>query len=170
MFTLLRNFVARIFGFDREINSLHERVRELSWDSAYGMYTRPAFLQFAQVMPRDTRFLAFIDLDRIHHLDQELGYTEVDRRIKKTFSMNFRRSDVVARWYSGDEIVILFDSDREGADRKMEELAKSAHREGLSFKFAIGDWAVGKEPADDVIDVLSENVRLQKAAASAQRT
>ena len=66
MFTFLRNLVARIFGFDREINSLHERVRELSWDSAYGMYTRPAFLQFAMVMPRGTRYVSFIDLDRIH--------------------------------------------------------------------------------------------------------
>ena len=164
MFTFLRNLVARIFGFDREINSLHERVRELSWDLAYGMYTRPAFLQFAMVMPRGTRYVSFIDLDRIHHLDQELGYTEVDRRIKATFSMNFRRSDVVARWYSGDEIVILFDSDREGADRKMVELAESAHRESLSFKFAIGDWAVGKDPAADVIDALAENVRLQKTS------
>lgn len=165
MFTFLRNLAARIFGFDREISSLRERVRELSWDSAYGMYTRPAFLQFAQVMPRGGRFVAFIDLDKIHTLDQELGYSEVDRRIKATFSMNFRRSDVVARWYSGDEIVILFDSDREGADRKMEELASSAHREGLSFKFAIGEWAVGKEPAEDIIDALSENVRLQKTSS-----
>ncbi len=158
----LRRFIARLFGSDREINALHERVRELSWDSAYGMYTRPAFLQFAQVMPRGTRFVTFIDLDHIHNLDQEFGYTEVDRRIKATFSMNFRRSDVVARWYSGDEVVILFDSDREGADRKMEELAASAHREGLGYKFAIGEWAVGKEPAADVIDALAENVRLQK--------
>ena len=165
MLTFFRNLVARIFGFDREINSLRERVRELSWDSAYGMYTRPAFLQFSMVMPRGTRWVAFIDLDKIHTLDQELGYTEDDRRIKATFSMNFRRSDVVARWYSGDEIVILFDSDREGADRKMEELALSARHEGLSFKFAIGEWAVGKESADDVIDALSENVRLQKTSS-----
>ena len=34
---------------------------------------------------------------QIRELNEELGYTEVDRRIKETFSVSFRRSDVVAR-------------------------------------------------------------------------
>ena len=139
---MLRDYVGRLFGFDAEILGLREKVRELSWDDAYHMYTRPAFLQFAQIMPRGRRILAFIDLDYIHRLDQELGYTEVDRRVQSTFSVPFRRSDIVARWYSGDEIVILFDSERDGAERKMEELAVAGRAEGLTFKFAIGDeWA-----------------------------
>lgn len=142
---MLRDYVGRLFGFDAEILGLREKVRELSWDDAYHMYTRPAFLQFAQIMPRGRRILAFIDLDYIHRLDQELGYTEVDRRVQSTFSVSFRRSDIVARWYSGDEIVILFDSERDGAERKMEELAVAGRAEGLTFKFAIGDWDVGKE-------------------------
>jgi hypothetical protein len=74
--------------------------------------------------------------------DQELGYTEVDRRVQSTFSVPFRRSDIVVRWYSGDEIVILFDSERDGAERKMEELAVAGRAEGLTFKFATDDeWA-----------------------------
>ena len=71
-------------------------------------------------MPRDMRWVAFIDMNKIHELNEELGYTEVDRRMKETFSVPFRRSDVVARWYSGDEIVILFDADEGGAERKIE--------------------------------------------------
>ncbi|MDP6361309.1 MAG: hypothetical protein QF473_39725, partial [Planctomycetota bacterium] len=42
-----------------------------------------------------------------------------------------------------DELVILFDSERIGAERKMEELAVAAAAEGLSFKFDIGEWDVG---------------------------
>ena len=87
---------------------------------------------------------------------------EVDRRVQATFSVPFRRSDIVARWYSGDEIVILFDSERIGAVRKMEELAVAAAAEGLTFKFDLGDWDVGKEPVEDVIEQLSRNVMLQK--------
>jgi GGDEF domain-containing protein len=86
------------------------------------MWTRNAFLQFCHVMPRDVRWVAFIDMNKIHELNEELGYTEVDRRIKETFSVPFRRSDVVARWYSGDYIVILFDADGSGAGHKIEQL------------------------------------------------
>ena len=162
---MLRDWVGRLFGFDEELEVLREKVRELSWDDAYGMYTRPAFLQFAQVMPRGQRVVAFLDLDAIHRLDQELGYAEVDRRIKQTFSVPFRRSDVVARWYSGDEIVILFDSERDGAERKLEELADAAREQGLTFKYDIGEWQVGKEPVEDIVDELARNVTMQKAAA-----
>ena len=160
----LRRLVGRIFGFAREIALLQEQVSELSWDTAYGMWTRGAFLQFCQVMPRSTRIVVFIDLDDIHTLNKNVGYSEVDRRIRNTFSVPFRRSDVVARWYSGDEIVILFDSDREGANRKLEELVRSAAAEGMSLKNEIGEWEVGKQAAQDVIDVLADKVSGAKMA------
>lgn len=162
---MLRQLVSRVFGFDQEIEELRDKVKELSWDDAYGMYTRPAFLHFSQVMPRAIRYLAFIDLDHIHRLDLELGYTEVDRRIHETFSVPFRRSDIVARWYSGDEIVILFDSERPGAERKMEELIASAAEQGLSFVYDIGEWDVGNEQVDDAVERLSRSVMEKKSAA-----
>ena len=58
---------------------------------------------------RHAQYSAFIDLNHIYELNEHLGYNEVDRRVKEMFSVSFRRSDIVARWYSGDEIVILFD-------------------------------------------------------------
>ena len=159
---MLKGFVSKVFGFDREIEDLRKQVQDLSIDTAYGMWTRPAFNQFCEIMPRSKRSIAFIDLDNIHNLDLELGYAEVDRRIQAIFSVPFRRSDVVARWYSGDEIVILFDSDRDGADMKMKELGESAREQGMTFKFAIGEWDVGKEPVDGVVEVLSNDVAEQK--------
>ena len=162
---MLKRLIGKLFGFEREIALLNDQVQLLSWDTAYGMWTRPAFIQFCQIMPRSVRNVAFIDLDDIHQLDQELGYSEVDRRIQETFSVPFRRSDVVARWYSGDEIVILFDSDRLGADKKIEELTRSAGGQGLTFKHDIGDWDVGKESIEDVIEVLAKAVSAQKAGS-----
>lgn len=161
----LRQLAARLFGFDGEIQALREQIRELSWDTAYGMWTRGAFLQFCQIMPRGTRTIVFLDLDRIHILNENLGYSSVDRRISAAFGGLFRRSDVVARWYSGDEIVILFDTDREAALRKVEQLAQSARAQGLTFTYAIGEWEVGKKPIEDVVDPLATDVSEQKAAA-----
>jgi hypothetical protein len=89
----------------------------------------------------------------------------VDRRVRETFAIPFRRSDVVARWYSGDEIVILFDSDLEGARRKMAELAASAARQGLSFAYELGSWAVGSADIADVVDGLSERNRKKQDTA-----
>ncbi|MFH1567412.1 MAG: hypothetical protein ABIL09_05370 [Gemmatimonadota bacterium] len=161
----LRQLVARVFGFDREIIALREQIKELSWDTAYGMWTRGAFLQFCQIMPRGTRTVVFLDLDRIHVLNERLGYSSVDRRISASFGGLFRRSDVVARWYSGDEIVILFDADRDVAERKVEHLALSARAHGLTFQYAVGDWEVGKEPIEDVVEALATRVAELKAAA-----
>lgn len=162
---MLRDLVGRIFGFEREIRELRQQVRDLSWDSTFGMWTRGAFLQFCQVMPRGRRVVAFIDLVRIHELNEQLGYTEVDRRVKATFSMPFRRSDIVARWYSGDEIAILFDSDRSGAERKIAQLRESAARQGLAFDYELGEWEVGKQAIEDVIAALAEKVTAQRFAA-----
>jgi len=127
------------------------------------MWTRGAFLQFCHVMPRSARIVAFIDLDDIHGLNEQLGYSEVDRRVKAAFSVSFRRSDVMARWYSGDEIVILFDADMIGAERKVEELEKSAHNQGLSFKYEVSEWVVGKDPVEDVIKEMADKVALHKS-------
>lgn len=154
-----KRFLYNILGCQKEMDDLQNRVRELSWDCTFGMWTRTAFLQFCRVMPRGQRSLAFLDLDGIHGLNHQLGYVEVDRRIREAFAIPFRRSDIVARWYSGDEIVILFDSDVEGARRKMEELMESASRQGLSFTHELGVWAVGTADIVEVVNGLSERNR-----------
>jgi GGDEF domain-containing protein len=154
--------VADIFGFEQELDDLRQRIVELSWDTTFGMWTRPAFLEFCRVMPRGRRVVALIDLNHIHDLNYQCGYTEVDRRIKMTFAIPFRRSDIVARWYSGDEIVILFDGGRVGMERKIEELRESACNAGLTFMFAIGEWEVGCQLIEEVVTALSQRIAQEK--------
>ena len=163
---MLKRWLGKIFGFDDEIQELRRRIREFSWDSSFGMWTRNAFLQFCHVMPRDVRWIAFLDMNKIHELNEELGYTEVDRRIKETFSVSFRRSDVVARWYSGDEIVILFDADEEGAGRKIEQLVESAAEQGMTFYAELGQWEVGMITIEYTVEELGEKVAKQKREAA----
>ena len=159
---MLKESVIRFFGLRREIKNLRSQVEELSWDEPFGMLTRGAFLQHCRVMPRGRRVVAFIDLDEIHSLNRDLGYTEVDKRVKSTFSIPFRRSDLVARWYSGDEIVILFDCDVDGAELKIFQIREAARKNGLAFTYEIGEWAVGHQSIIHVIDGLS-NKNCKKA-------
>jgi len=76
-----------------------------------------------------------------------------------------RRSDVVARWFSGDEIVILLDSDEQGARRKIEELVESAGKEGMTFYAELGQWEVGKSKIEDVVEKLADKVNKRKKAS-----
>jgi len=160
---VLRRGVGEIFGFNREIADLRRRVDRLSWDTAYDMWTREAFLQLCRVMPRGTRAVVFIDLDRIRNLNEQHGYTEVNRKISAAFSIDFRRSDIVARWFSGDEIVILFDTDRAGAELKIAALKESAEEQGLTFKYEIGEWQVGLRSIEDVVRELADSVVQHRA-------
>ncbi len=162
----LRALLGELLGFQGEIRELRRRIDELSWDRVFGMWTRTAFLQFCRVMPRGPRTIAFIDLDCIHSLNRSHGYAEVDRRVRETFSIPFRKSDVVARWYSGDEIVILFDGGREGADRKIAELKRSAIAHGLGFAWEVGSWQAGTDDIVETVNALSEAMREGRDARS----
>ncbi len=158
----MKRFIGRVLGFEKEISELHRRIEELSWDEPFGMWTRTAFLQFCVVMPRGKRVVVFIDLDDINGLNHQHGYTAVDEMVKSAFSISFRRSDIVTRWYSGDEIAILFDSDYEGAIMKINDLQKNASRYHISFQHEAGIWEIGKRSIIDVIDELANKVSARK--------
>jgi GGDEF domain-containing protein len=165
----LRETVSKVFGLQKEIKDLRTKVEELSRDEPFGMWTRGAFLQFCRVMPRGIKMIVFIDLDDIHSLNERYGYSEVDRRVRSTFSIPFRCSDLVARWFSGDEIVILLDCEREGAEFKIAQLRESAQRHGLSFTHEIGEWDVGRQSILMVIEKLStKNCRKKNSSRSRQ--
>jgi len=161
---MLKRLVGKLFGFAREIQNLQDQVSELQWDSTFGMWTREAFLQFCQVMPRGNRVIAFIDIDDVHGMNDRWGYEDVNQRIKDAFSVYFRRSDIVARWFSGDEIVILFDADEQGAAHKLEQLTTSSGRREIKFEYAVGEWKVGREAIEETIDRLASAVQAQKTA------
>lgn len=160
---MLRRWIGKLLGFETEIETLKQRISELSIDPVFGMWTRGAFIQFSHIMPRGVRVMAFLDVNDIHSLNERYGYEEVNRKMRAMFSIPFRRSDLVARWFSGDEIVILFDADREFAQRKIEQLQQAAQQQGMSFLYAIGEWNVGKQPVEDVIQMLSDQVLEQKS-------
>lgn len=167
---MIKKLIAKLFGFEAEMELLKEQISQLSMDPVFGMWTRTAFRQFSQVMPRGLRVVAFLDLDNLHHLNDQYGYEEINRRIRAIFSIPFRRSDLITRWFSGDEIVILFDADEEFARRKIDQLEEAARQQGMSFHFELGIWDVGKDPVEKVIEELSAKVLTQKAWEKQQQS
>lgn len=77
-------------------------------DPAYGIPTRAGGERIWRRLSRHyARYeVVFLDLDELHCLNAELGYPEVDRRIRAM--LVHRSHDILtARWYSGDEIVAI---------------------------------------------------------------
>lgn len=133
---------------------LLQQVAELSWDEPFGMLTRPAFLQYCYQLPGKRRWVAFIDLDNIGSLNLSHGYTEVDRRVRTVFAGFHHRQDIVARWYSGDEIVILF-SGANNPFATMVELLSEARKVELAFIFQIGVWDSNVDTIENAINELA---------------
>lgn len=77
-------------------------------DPTYGILTRAGG---EEAWKRQGRHYAdyevvFLDLDHLHQLNAQWGYVEVDRHIRS--ALDHREGDIVmARWYSGDEIVAV---------------------------------------------------------------
>ena len=81
------------------------RVRAREMDTAYGVLNR-AGVEARLRRLRGAVDVLFIDLDHMHDLNGELGYAEVDRRIRQALELR-RRDVLIGRWYSGDELVVI---------------------------------------------------------------
>ncbi len=160
---MFRNFIGWLFGFNAQMRNLHEQLKDLSWDTAFGMYTRPGLMALVRSNLNGEKAVVFVDLDRIHDLNSLLGYSEVDRRVKLVFSTQTRQADVLAaRWWSGDEILLVLDCTPLGAYAVMDRLAQSASSQGLSFTCAIDRWDADNDDLDSVVEPLSQKVMADK--------
>jgi GGDEF domain-containing protein len=112
-------------------------------------------------LPHKNRSVIFFDFDKIHELNQQLGYIAVDKKIAAALA-NFRktRGDTVSyRWYSGDEIVITVPTQDAQATAQRLQLAIAA--QGLSATIAI---AKSTGNLKDTVRTASDRVQAAKAA------
>ncbi len=151
----------RVAELTRQIALLQSEIAELGWDTNFGMFTRNALLRHCRSLEGDARQVAFVDLEAIHSLNLLYGYAEVDARVRATFDTPWRNLHTVARWFSGDEIAIVFDeaSSTEQARAQMCELESRAQAQGLGFDWAIGRWETGSESVEEAVARLAEEVR-----------
>lgn len=158
---MIRRFLFKLLGLGEEIDNLHAKLRELSRDEPFGMLTRNAFLHYCAELPPGKRSIVFIDLNEIGSLNNLYGYTEVDRRVKSIFA-GFLTPDVtIGRWYSGDEVVLLFDDPRNTV-KWITKLKRKAQLFGISFVSEAGVWEVAECTLAEVIGELSARLCQQK--------
>jgi diguanylate cyclase (GGDEF)-like protein len=151
----------RVAELTRQIALLQSEIAELGWDTNFGMFTRNALLRHCRSLPGDVRQVAFVDLEAIHSLNLLYGYAEVDARVRATFDTPWRTLHTVARWFSGDEIAVVFDEEAstEQARAQMCELESRAQAQGLGFDWALGRWETGSESVEEAVARLAEEVR-----------
>lgn len=161
---MLKKLVARVFGFHAELESVRQEVEKLSHDDAFGILTRQGLM--ANCRKGDPRkAVIFLDFDRIHELNHELGYENVNKRIKAIFNLPVRSSDIrLGRWWSGDECVVLVDGDSSAAEAVLDRLRIQAQQQGLSFSAAAGIWNSQEEPLGSCVEQLAKEVMEQKTA------
>jgi len=127
------------FILDLDIQALKnefENKRPLFiFDKAFCILTRNA-LESEINRLKGTFDALFIDFNNVSLLNKKLGYKKVNslfRRIFKTFS--FRDTDIIGRWFSGDEIVIITQYDN--IEELCSRFKKHVNKIGIDFKFKI---------------------------------
>ena len=121
--------------------------KELSGGNAYEILTRSALLQFCEAMPPGKYAVMFLQFGKSGLASDS---EEIDSRICSVLRVSVGPNDVVARWKSG-EIVILLEYGRGLADERLFELEDRAHQGGLSFRCNIGTWEAGRTNIEEII-------------------
>lgn len=89
----------------------NRQFKKLIYDQHFGILTRNG-LDLAVAKLKSSFSFIFLDFNDIHHLNLEFGYNEINERFKDLFSsFSFRNTDIVGRFFSGDEIIIITISD-----------------------------------------------------------
>jgi hypothetical protein len=155
----IRTVIGKLFGFKREIALVQEKYEKLLWDSNFGVHSRAGLDEFGKHLDEKYKTVGFIDFDGVRELNAKYGYEDVNRRIKATLKEITGVTDVfVARWFSGDELVVLSCHDKKTTDR----LLANASSKGFIFHDAhfthyVQEWDA-KIPLNNFIDTLSHTV------------
>ena len=161
---MVRKLISRVFGFEREIEELKSRLHRAGYDESFGMLTRQGLENAIERLPRGDYQVVFIDLDDMHGLNAQIGYEAVNKRVRGTFNpdWNLRKSDIIGRWFSGDEIVLVLSTDHDGAQMIAESFLDEAHNNGLGFTYSISSWYSDMDTIDNIVADLSRQVMSQK--------
>jgi GGDEF domain-containing protein len=157
----------------RIIAQQQELIHKLSWDSAYGCYTRAGFEHLIwPEIAHIAKHIVYFDVDNVHAINDKHGsYDPFNAMIKQVLS-NVRSTDIVAsRWNSGDELTVCMveSEDRKTLDpqglvnRMTAELAKH----GLTAIFVVVD--VNSSILQDVVKPAADQVLELKKARGVDR-
>jgi GGDEF domain-containing protein len=159
----LRELVNQLLEENREKDA---RIDQLSWNAAYGCYTREGFLREKWPQIAGTvKWIIYFDIDNMNKLNEKYGHSGVDARIKE--SLQVRGSDFVAgQRYSGDEIFVCITEDDSrdpvNADMFCERLKETFSKNGVPATFAVVEVT-----STDLIENFERAVQLVEEAKKA---
>lgn len=137
---------------------LRLQIQKLHFCPSYGCLNRQGVdVQWQRHKNKSNQSLIFLDLDNIHQCNEKWGYSVVDAKIKA--SLKCRKNELLRRWYSGDELIIILPTQE--ALATCNRIQNQLENNGLSGNFAI-------VPINKNIKHISEVVK--KASALVQLT
>ncbi|MBI3098419.1 MAG: hypothetical protein HYY93_09290 [Planctomycetes bacterium] len=154
---------------ENSVTALKAEIDRLSYDDAFGMLTRPALLEHVTRLAPGRYCVVFLDLNGVHALNGILGMEEVNRRVRNSFALAFRHTDLVARWFSGDEIVVILPDDATATRGLTQRLQREASEHGLSFCSAAGVWNHPRDSLGEIVPRLARTVHARKEVNAMQR-
>lgn len=118
------------------LNTLSKRIGQMSTCPTYRCLTRQGVDRRWQKIKTNhqSMHVIFLDIDCMHRANEMWGYTEVDAKIARSLEQ-VRRNELVGRWYSGDEIVILCEATE--SQQTAERIQLAFEGNGLSATFGV---------------------------------
>lgn len=113
----------------------YRKIQALYKCPTFGCLTRQGIDTYWQKQRRHSNLsIIFLDIDYMHELNESYGYAEVDARLRRAFSI-VRKDELLGRWYSGDELILLTPSSE--AYNAALRLKDALHIEGIQATFGI---------------------------------
>jgi len=118
------------------LSCLSKSVRQMCKCPTYQCLTRQGVdRSWKKIERRHTaKQVIFLDIDNMHRANELLGYQAVDCSIARSLK-SVRSNELVGRWYSGDEIVIV--TNAQESQQTAERVQAAFQENGLSATFAI---------------------------------
>ena len=185
-----RSLLLRVIRYACERNRLMADLQSLAlMDTLTGLYNRRGFvtiateqLKLAQRMGHSVA-LAFIDLDDMKRINDELGHEPGDQALVATAAIlksTFRASDVIAR-LGGDEFIVLAIGAHHGAVNRLHKRLKLAldrynqkqSSPPLSFSVGFAHYnplTAGRTSIEDLMIQADQAMYVEKQSHHASRT
>ncbi len=162
-------------------NLVKALAQKAAFDPLTGLYSRSFLLENLEKaierVKRDnekTFLLIYLDLDNFKRVNDRFGHSvgdEVLRRAADRIRKSFRKGDVVAR-FGGDEfMVIAYNADRDGVERRLVDLKERVEKELRTYGISVS-WGIvqipdeGLEAGDPIRKAHSRMYRMKSANRS----
>lgn len=113
----------------KDLLECQQVIADLKTDPAYHVTVRAAIPFEMRHLTGPARYVVFLDIDDCHGANQRYGYDTVNGKIRRAIHVRHKDVLLTARWFSGDELIVLLQGDPAGFIERLETALKN---EGLS--------------------------------------